>query len=375
MVKKILWCFLHLFWIFPVKKNRIVFQSFFGIDYSDSCKAVIDYIEEKYPDRFEMYWVTKNPDKPVFNKGSKLKAVKKHTLKFIWVCLTSKVIVCNINPETYLPFRSSQKVANIWHGMPYKAIGKDVTGSAEGFKSSSLFMSHNKWYTDRVIRQAFEFSGEVLECGIPRNDILFKPDDKALEEGFKRQYGINPDSKLLLFAPTFRGEIIKGGFEVKDLNLDLDYNSLKEALSHGFGGDWVILFRSHPMYSKGTNNFPGIINVSQYPDMAELLKISDVLITDYSSSMWDFSLAKKPVFLYAPDLKSYSDGRGFYVDMEKLPYRLAHSNEELSELICGFDNEVYINNLDEYFKSVGNFENGHATECLVKKIEEWCNER
>ena len=363
--ERLLHALLHIFWLFPIKKKRIVFQSFNGTDYSDSCKPVAEYLNAHYPDVYEMYWVSKDTSRLTIPDGTRLTVIRKHSLKFMYLCLTAQVIVCNILPEKYLPIRKKQIVANIWHGMPYKVIGKEFTGSTAAYQVSSLYMSHNRFYTEHVIRQSFGFDGEVLECGIPRNDILFAPSNETLDKAIRAQYGLDGDKKIALFAPTFRGKFAKE-------DVGLDYEKLRQALHDGLGGEWVIFYRAHPMLSGSADAIPNVINVTHYPDMAELLAVSDVLLTDYSSSMWDFSLTGRPVFLFAPDLADYAGDRGFYFDMEALPFPLGHSNDELAAKVAGFDAAAYREALARYMDEMGNFEKGHATETLVKKIVAWC---
>lgn len=363
--KSILHALLHVFWVFPVRKNRIVFQSFNGTDYSDSCRAVAEYLNASAPDAYEMYWVSKDASRLRIPEGTRLTVVKKHSLKFMYLCLTAGVIVCNILPEEYLPLRRKQKVANTWHGMPYKVVGKESTGSTALYKRCSLYLSLNRFYTERVIRDSFGFDGEILECGLPRNDVLLRPLSDELNASVRNYFGVDAQTRIALFAPTFRGK-----FQNQDIGLD--YDGVRRALTERFGGEWVILYRAHPMLAHTAENIPGVLSATAYPDMADLLAVSDVLLTDYSSSMWDFCLTRRPVFLFAPDIDQYAGDRGFYFDMESLPFPMGHSNGELTEKITGFDDRAYASAVEQYLNDIGCFERGHATETLADKIAEWC---
>ncbi len=362
--KKMLRVFLHIFWLFPLKNNAIVVQSFDGTAYSDSCKYVVDYLHSTAQGKYKLYWVSKTDKCSDIPDYDELEIVKKHTLKFCFVSLTSKILLINILPERYLPLRKNQNVINIWHGMPYKMITDSSTFSkGSSFDVCSICLSHNEFYTKEVLQNTFKYFGEVLNCGIPRNDILFQPQNKDVQEKVRSFCKLSADTKILLFAPTFRGDF-------KDTETNLDYELLHKALCDKFGGEWAILFRAHPMLKLNTNKVKNVVNVSGYPDMAELLFASDILITDYSSSMWDFSLAFKPVFLYTPDIKEYEGERGFYVDMKTLPFPMAVDNDELCSLISKFDVSNYKNSVAAYHKQIGNFEQGKATETVAKRISE-----
>lgn len=362
--KKLLLALLHIFWIFPINKRAIVVQSFDGRAYSDSCKYVIEYFRNNSIDDYTFYWVSKTNTCDDLPDDKRIKIVKKHSLKFCFVCLTSKIIVVNILPERYLPLRKSQKVIDIWHGMPYKKLSDTSTFSkGNSFDVCSVCLSHNEFYTNEVLHNTFSYYGEILNCGIPRNDILFDNSRSDIIKKVREFCGLDSDTKILLFAPTFRGKFV-------DTDTNLDYNSLHNSLVEKFGGKWAVLFRAHPMLKLNTDKIEKVINVSSYADMAELLYASDILITDYSSSMWDFSLTEKPVFLFAPDIDDYAGDRGFYVDMRTLPFPLAVSNEELCTAVSVFDNAKYQKNLRDYQKQIGNYEKGQASKAVADKILE-----
>ena len=111
-----------------------------------------------------------------------------------------------------------------------------------------------------------------------------------------------------------------------------------------------------------------IINASSYDDIQELFAASDVLITDYSDCMFEFSLMRKPVFLYTPDLESYTKSRDFYRDFKSLPYPMADTNDNLRTLILDFDNKTYDDSLTIFFEEIGVLENGTASKSVVDYI-------
>ena len=168
----------------------------------------------------------------------------------------------------------------------------------------------------------------------------------------------------MLYAPTFR----------KNRSIDpyrIDWNKVIPALKEKFEGqDVTVLLRLHPNLIGAADvspllNNPSVIDVTLYHDMQELLCISDMLITDYSSSMFDFTMQMKPCLLYATDVEQYD--RGYYFDFKDLPYPLAVNQEELMANIIGFDNEKYTARLKQFFDvTVGLFEDGNASKELTK---------
>lgn len=183
-----------------------------------------------------------------------------------------------------IPIRHNQILINIWYGIPYKKVGKYVEGFSEKpFTRVSCTMSHSKYYTDIVIRDSFKYSGEILECGVPRNDVFFLNRVKSISEKIKKYYKVENKS-VLLYAPTFRGNF-------ENVTIDADFRRLLYILKKKFGNEWVVFHRVHPLLvSIYKNGGYDVVDVSKHGDIQELLHTADLLITDYSSSMWDYSL-------------------------------------------------------------------------------------
>lgn len=113
--------------------------------------------------------------------------------------------------------------------------------------------------------------------------------------------------------------------------------------------------------------------MSLYPDMQELLCATDILITDYSSCMWDFSLMYKPCFIYANDLEEYKIERNFHTPIKEWPFPLSINNDELIKNINDFDNNKYIKKVKEHHEKLGSYENGQASKKMCILINSICN--
>jgi CDP-glycerol glycerophosphotransferase len=196
---------------------------------------------------------------------------------------------------------------------------------------------------------------KFLPFGMPRNDIFFS-DNRLQREKVIDYFGIKKTVKIVLYAPTFRGDHL----HLEKVNYNFDTNKILQILQIKFENDFVLLFRPHHNYGNNCD-ISNIISAYDYPDMQELLFAADILITDYSSSMWDFSLMYKPCFIFAPDMEKYKTTRGFYTPIEEWPFPVAKTDEEFVDNIQNFNIEAYIQNVKQHHLNLGSYETGTAT--------------
>ncbi|MCI5640503.1 MAG: CDP-glycerol glycerophosphotransferase family protein [Lachnospiraceae bacterium] len=377
---RLLLILLRVFYIFPVKKNRVLFMSFEAGKYACNPRRISEYLAKNYPGELEIVWAFQNPDdfRWLADWGVS-KTVEYNTRKFYYYALTSKVFIYNMRIPAMIPFRKSQTTIGTGHGGgAYKKLLLDNPSiRTADMKIQELSASHTdilvsscKYYTKYVVRGAFAHKGECLECGMPRNDELVNNHDTKTADYIRKYYNIPADNKIILYAPTYR----KGKRnEATDYNLDV--RGIVEAAKERFGGEWTILYRMHyfikkrlPADTKGQH----IIDVTDYGDMQDLLLASDILITDYSSSVWDYSLLKRPCFLYTTDLDEYLETQGFYVDVRDWPFPLSKTNEGLVKNILEFDEDSYLKDVHKHHTDLGSFDNGNATEVISNRILQEC---
>lgn len=356
---------LRIIYICPVDTSSVYLISFNGTSYGFDAKAVAEYISENYPDEYKLYWEVKN--KKLFNcPNQKVCLINKKSFRSIYHVMTAGLIICNFVPRSYIPFRKEQVIINTWHGNPLKKVGKyAIRYNHNAYSLATCFVSHSAQYTDLVIRDSFEYKGNVLNCGVPRNDIFFMSSRNEKAYIIKKELDLL-NKNILLYAPTFRGDY-------EQESSILDEISIRNALTLKFGGEWVILYRLHPMAAaqRMFDKKEATIDVSSYPDMQDLLLIADILITDYSSSMWDFSLQRKPVFLYVNDLDEYMNNRGLYFPITDLPYYICATNEEIVSAINTYNASEYQNKLNNYFKKTGCYENGKSIETILEYVKQY----
>lgn len=357
--------------LLPVRKNRVLFISYLGKQYSCNPKAISEECLRLYGDKLEIGWVFRKPAEFAYLTESGIKVLDAKSFDFIKYALTARVIVTNGYYKPSLPRRKKQFYLRTWHGGgAYKAVGSmmDMSPAERLFigmqqSGADLYLSSSDAFTELTLRKSFGFKGEVLSVGMPRNDILVNPADPAKTAEIRKKAGIPDGAHLCLFAPTYRKDAMLH-------DICPDYRILKNALETRFGGTWVIAYRSHhvTMYLNQSKMAEGILNLTDYPDMQELLYVSDALITDYSSSIWDMSLAYKKVFLYCPDLKTFSAERDFYMDIHTWPFPLSENNGELENNILNFNEETCLSAVRHHHEELGSRETGKAAYLTAKRI-------
>lgn len=368
-INRICWI---MYSIHPINENKIVICNYYGRGFSDNAKYIaMECIKRKLD--YDIVWLVSNMEKNEEFPGS-IRLVKYGSFKAIKELATARIWIDNSRKNYYTRKRKKQLYIQTWHGgIALKKIEKDaenalnksyVKFAKKDSENADVFISNSKFNTN-MYENAFWYDGEVLECGVPRNDLLFN-NVKETTDKVKDFFNIDINKKIVMYAPTFR----------KDNNLDVykfDYEKCIQEFNERFSEEYVMLIRLHPnVFHKSTElnfNSENVLNASFYPDMQELLVAIDILITDYSSSMFDFMLTKKPCFIYASDIKNYSDDRGFYFELKKLPFVISKSTEEMIRNIESFDKERYLDQVDKFLKEQGCVDDGNASSRVVDWIE------
>lgn len=318
--------------------NVILINSFGGKKYDDSPKVIFDYMKtrKKY-DKYKIYWAFDNPEKFEIEKAEKIKT---NSFKYFIIALKAKYWITNSSIEKGLKFKNKNTIyINTWHGTPIKKMGKDAPNTAFQFKTSKydIMYAQSKYDID-VFSKAFELPKEIFALvGLPRNDELFNVTDREIQE-IRNKLKIPKNKKVILYAPTFREyNRDKNGCIIAP---PISLNKWKDVLAENY----VVLFRAHYEVNNvlGIKNDDFIYNVTDYTNLNELMKISDILISDYSSIMFDYSILKRPIFSYAYDYEEYKSKRGMYIDIKtELPNGICENEDELLEKIinCNFEEE------------------------------------
>jgi CDP-glycerol glycerophosphotransferase len=230
------------------------------------------------------------------------------------------LVIANTHTDVEWTKRNGCVYLQTWHGTPLKRIHHDVLWAPAGrldrldhdIARWDLLLSPNEVSTPRL-RRAFQFRGEVLESGYPRNDRLLSPDRHEVRRRVRREFGIDDDVVVVLYAPTWRDDAVFSE-SVAPVPVALDVAELIAQLGPGF----ELLLRVHSLQTErhAAADAAGVHDASLYPEVAELYLAADVLITDYSSVMFDFALTGKPMLFYVYDFERFRDEvRGVYFDL------------------------------------------------------------
>lgn len=360
---------LRLLFIFPLNNNKITFISFGGRAITCNPKYLYNSIYKEYGNKFKYIWLVKNKNNSnVLYQNTK--TIKYISLYSFFHLATSKYIITNYSMIIRPPIRKKQIYVNTWHGGgAYKKVGL-VKNTIEQKRTNITFNLLAKETTylisscliqTEVHKKTMRLENQkILNIGFPRNDLFFR-DYSKFSKIIKGYYNIPIEKKIILYAPTYRG--VAGNFSE---NATLNITQVLSTLKNKFNSDFICLYRGH--YYIHDQKLDNTINASDYPDMQELLCASDILITDYSSSIWDFSFTKKPCFLYTPDLEQYKNERDFYTDISKWGFTYSKNTLELIKNIESFDQNEYNKKIEEAHKFFGSYEDGKASERFIEKI-------
>ena len=356
--------------VFPLSHNKVMIFNYDGKGFGDNGKYIAQQLIKRNPN-VRVIWPVKG--KCNNKKIANVSFIRYRSLAFFYHLATSRCWVSNYRMPLYVRKRKGQLYVQTWHGcVALKRIEKDAEELLgnwyvdQAMHDSQLIdvMISNGSFCTRMYKNAFWYDGVIKEYGSPRLKPLFI-DNSNLKKIISRDYHFSNEKKVVLYAPTFRDD--------HDLSIyDIDVKRIEMQLKRSFGGDWVVLFRLHPSLAGNvTVQRDCGIDVSDYPDMYELLAISDVLITDYSSTMFEFGYQSKTVLLYMPDMDKYIKDRNFYFDIKDLPYPMSTSQDELIELIKRFDKSEYDVKVKEFNESLGIKEDGKASERVSSMILRW----
>lgn len=355
-----------LLFFIPIKDNRVIFESFSGEGYNCNPKYISEALSRKYGDKLEIFWALKNET----SIDDNVKTCKYRGFKHLIYRITAKVYVCNFLQAIEIPKRKGQIEIQTWHGGGcYKKIGNEEKARNNAYvkrrdmhvAETDYFIASSKYFEQEVVRKQLGYKGKVLEIGMPRNDCLVNEIKESRIKEIREKAGLSLNSFVVLYAPTWREDVHE--FEL------LDYERISQSFAKRFKKDCQFAFRAH-VY--GNEKGVGVKDLSNYPDMQELLLACDCLITDYSSSMWDFSLTGKPCFLYVPDLKQYIEQRGFDKDIDSWGFPVCESNDELKATIENFDIVNFQKKMKEHQNNLCSYEHGSASQEVADLIARIC---
>lgn len=351
----------------PINEKQIVFESMWGSKYSCNPQALYEYIDKNYPE-YQCIWSLTDERTPIKGRGIR---VRRGSQEYYHYLATAKYFVNNVNFEDGYVKRDGQIEIQTMHGTPLKTLGLDVEGDFPTDYMKEQYINKNLRWNYLIVQgkfmedkaySCFKCDCETLRTGYPRTDKLFDSSLKKIKE-IKESLGIPFNKKIVLYTPTWR---VKNNF---DMRLDL------EMMRQKLGDGYVILVRLHHFCSNGCkipadNEF--VFDMNNYRYVEDLYMIADILITDYSSVMFDFALLNKPMLFFAYDIDEYCNNlRGLYVDFkEEAPGPILYDTDEVIDSILNIEEQMEKckDRINAFHKKYLTYESPDSCEQIVRKV-------
>nr|WP_281250372.1 glycosyltransferase [Virgibacillus siamensis] len=374
----------------PIKNNYVFFETRDGKSMTDSPYAIFKYLlkEHQWKDLVHVWSIS---DKDYLKKLQKtykdfhnVKFVLKNSDQYFKYLATCKYLFNNSTFTNIYTVKEGQVYTNTWHGTPLKHMGFDIEGSPTGtsnvlrnFLSAKFLLSPNK-FTTEILKNGFKlknlYNGSIIEEGYPRIDLTVNTDRLEIEGALKEEGIKLNNKKVILYAPTWKGDAVsQPRNDIEQIYGDI--NKLEEK----FGETYKILVKVHPFLYKYAVEEPELAGklIPDTFETNELLSVTDILITDYSSIFFDYLVTKKPILFYMWDYDDYNENRGMYIDTDNLPGPICTDINELMSSIDHIENvqmkyeKVYQSFVDTYCYH----DYGHVTEKVVQHVFDLAKKR
>ncbi|MBD9373984.1 CDP-glycerol glycerophosphotransferase family protein [Rhizobium sp. ARZ01] len=359
----------------PIQAKTIVYESFGGSSMSCNPLAIFKYVlgNLAFADWKHVWAVNDATAVPQeFRNRCNVIIVEKESDAYRRYLATASHLINNSTFPYWFTRRPDQKYLNTWHGTPLKTLGIKMNGrflehanGARNFLQASHLITPNS-HTTASTRDDFGVKGlvehKLRESGYPRADLTLSAsiEQKALT---RKLLNVEGDKPILFYAPTWRGTHKKIKVDLARIKRDLA--ALKDC-------GYAIVFRGHSMMQKALSDKElGVTIAPASLDTNEILAVTDVLVTDYSSVFFEFIPLRKPIFYYAYDYEEYTRDRGFYLDIHDMPGQVVHTVEELTSSVkaLGSGKDFYEANKAAYEKAIAAYcadDDGHASERVAE---------
>lgn len=355
----------------PLKKNRIMFYANNRKGYVCNPAALMDAIWRNYPGEYELIWVTRFPES--CEALDDIIVVKQRSLAYFKYFIRTKYMITNDMIDEALVKKRGQIFLSTWHGGgAYKKVGMST-------RSEDIHFAQNfqKWYgrldyfvsscqkcTD-MYAEAFGLDKQsFLATGTPRNDIFFA-NHEEINQRVRSFYELSEQTKILLFAPSFQMSAPeKEHYDREELI------KVTKQLHERTGTPWVTLYRSHYLRDEEKNEESSLLlDGNAYYEMQDLLYAADVLVTDFSSCIWDFSFTGRPILMLENRLLEYEkEDRGFFVPQETWPYLKVGGIQDLVDVISTNIDKDFSSAYAKHWEEMGSFETGNACNLIINTV-------
>lgn len=343
--------------------NSMVLFSAHTRKYNDSPRAIYEYmITRQEFKHLKLVWALEDPEH-IDIPGNSIK-VKSDTWAYFKIALKAKYWISCVNIERSLHFKKKEQLyLNTWHGVSFNTIGNDAGGRKDYDWANVDFCCYESDYHRTILKRALKVRDEAfIPTGLPRNDTLYKTTSTEIID-LKKKMGLSPEKKIIMYAPTWRDSTDMGAtYEIKPpINIEYWEKELKD--------DYILLLRTHAYTNKlmGIEFNDFILDFSSYPNINDMFKVSDILISDYSACIGDYSILERPIICFAYDLEAYREKRGLYFNPAKdMPNGVQKNEYEVVELIKSMNYEDQCKKTRDMVKNVFTNIGGHATENCIR---------
>lgn len=350
-------------WFIPMDKKMIVFSGH-SRKYNDSPRAIYEYMiaHPEYKD-YKYVWALEDPEN-VDVPGPAIK-IKADTPQYFKYTLKAKYWITCVNIERSLKYKKKNCIyLNTWHGTAFNTIGNEACGRKDyDFSHITYFCYESEFQKYHCMKGFNTREDAMIPTGYPRNDTLYQTTPNEVSE-LKGKLGLPLDKNILLYAPTWRDSTNRG--ESYDIRPPINISKWEEKLSDNY----VLLLRTHAYTTKllGVEFNTFIRDFTSYPDVNDLFKVADILISDYSSCITDYCILERPIICFAYDYDEYKATRGLNIDFDKeMPSGVMRTEDEVITHILTMDlnsERQKTKELKERYTNIG----GNATELCVKKM-------
>ncbi|MCP8856178.1 CDP-glycerol glycerophosphotransferase family protein [Latilactobacillus sakei] len=360
------------FYFTKVENKTFYFSSFGGQKYSDSPRIISDAVYKNMQSSTIIWQYRTNDVKKIIPNN--YSAVYNYSLKSAYELSKAKFIIGNSIMD-FVHKKNNQTYIQCWHGTPLKKIENDakeklstryIKRSNVNTSSTDLLLAGNK-YSEEIFKSAFSKNVPIGRIGTPRVSDMLNRNDREHENEIREKMGVSEDVYTVCYAPTFR--------DIEDENGQYQLNLLKpefllKSIEKKVGKKCKLLIKFHPniTVNLGSNLNVDYIDVSKTFSMEDTLLVTDMLITDYSSSFFDYALLKRPILLFCYDKEKYRNMRGFYRELEDLPLYVANDSKELVEIINNVSMNQIVSKSLELEKYLENYEDGKTVENILEYI-------
>lgn len=319
--------YFFIFRFLPINKNVAVFESFWGRSYDCNPLALSDYLSKN--SELKIVWSVNKGTLSDLNASEDVIFVHRMSWRYFYYLGVSKFFISNVNYPSFLLKRKNSIHIQTQHGTPLKLMGEDIKDT----EVSNLRKRSERWdyvissnaYSTKIWKKCFPYPYTIVESGYPRNDILVRHrDDHTLKEEILRRHAMTyiANRTVILYMPTWR-------------EYEFDYSRYISELINNTPDDIVILYKKHQLDSSTDPLMSSkLILADQGFKVNELYLISDLLVTDYSSAMFDYANLQRPIVLFMPDYSRYVESRGVYFDVTiSPPGEVTFSVKQLSDSI------------------------------------------